>query len=52
MKVRIIKEISELKEMINRLNERIDRILDNRNDSYLYNDDLLKEYLNGDKKND
>lgn len=52
MKTRVIKEISELKEMINRLSERIDRMLENGNDLHIYNDDLLKEYLNGDKKND
>lgn len=51
MKTKIAKKINELKEMLSRLIDRIERLLEQNGEIGLFNDDLLKEYLDGDKRN-
>lgn len=52
MRTRIAKEINELKEMLSRLTIKIDQLLDQDAEPKLYSDELLKEYLNGDKRDE
>lgn len=52
MRTKIAKEINELKEMLSRLTLKIERLLEQNGEPKLYNDELLKEYLDGDKRNE